>query len=197
MSITTTLLRWLAGRLSAGADHPRSETTDVRARDHDLPWPTLQWRKPWRAWQLLSWIAGTLLAPTFCVTGVLLTINPNSDSPLFWPCVMAIVAVTNAIGIVHTNQHHHRRPFSGRNRLALHYFGVSMLAGCTLFLLLVLGTGILQDFMGLLTARRSAAGPFAVTAIWTAALTAGFGLLSFAPASVLHAWLAFDASGSR
>ncbi|MEW6342565.1 MAG: hypothetical protein RXR20_22375, partial [Paraburkholderia sp.] len=196
MSITTMLLRRLTGRQGAGSDHPRPEATHARAPGHDLPLLPLQWRKPWRAWQFLSWIAGTLLAPTFCVTGVLLTINSNSDSPLFWPCVMAIVAVTNAMGIVHTNQRHHRRPFTGRNRLALHYLGVTMLLGCTLFLLLALGTGILQDFMGLLTANRDAAGPSAITALWTAALTAGFGLLSFVPASVLHAWLAFEALGA-
>ncbi|WP_297352523.1 hypothetical protein [Paraburkholderia sp.] len=103
--------------------------------------------------------------------------------------MMAIVAVTNAVAILHTNQRHHRRPFTGYRRLALHYFGVCVFSGSVLFLLLAWSTGILQDFAAPLASAVGTPSPL----VWTAALTAAFGIVSFAHASVLHAWSAFEA----
>jgi hypothetical protein len=126
------------------------------------------------------------------VTGILLIINSHSDQPFFWPSMMAVVAITNAVAILHTNQRHHRRPFTGHMRLALHYFGVCVFAGSVLFLLLAWSTGILQNFAVPLVSTMNAFSPIAPMA-WTAVVTAGFGVLSFGHASVLHARFAFEA----
>ncbi|MFC0576642.1 hypothetical protein [Paraburkholderia solisilvae] len=154
----------------------------------------LRWRSPWRVWQSTSWFASTLLAPPFSVIGVLLLINAHSDCPTFWPSAMAVVALTNAVAIVDANQRHHRRPFASRTRVALRYFGVSAFVGGALFMMLVWGTGILEDVAGpLMPADGPARLPGSFTQLqWTLAGTAAFCVLSFAHACVLHAWLAFD-----
>jgi hypothetical protein len=189
MSMTTTMFRWLAERVAAVADHsPVAVRFGTTRRPMFAPEPML-WRTPWLAWQTLSWAVVTLLAPTFWLTGILLTINAHSDQPFFWPSMMGIVAITNAIAIVHTNQRHHRRPLTGYMQCAWHYFGVCMATGCVLFLLLAWRTGMLQDFTALLGSTMDTRGEM----LWTAALTAAFGVLSFAHAAVLHAWLAFEA----
>jgi hypothetical protein len=195
MSMTNTLLRRLTTRLS-GASHHRIAAADLDnapgIQRHAFAAEPLQWRAPWQAWQFLSWVTVTLLAPPFWMIGVLLMINAHSDQPLFWPATMAIVAITNVMAIMLTNQRHHRRPFAGHMPLALHYFSVSMATGGALLLLLIWGTGILQDFAGPLAATAGAVSPLAAM-LWTAAVTASFGVLSFTHASVLHAWLAFEA----
>ncbi|MDQ7978512.1 hypothetical protein QYH69_14775 [Paraburkholderia sp. SARCC-3016] len=154
----------------------------------------LRWRNPWHMWQGASWLASTLLAPPFTVIGILLLINARSDCPYFWPSAMAVVALTNALAIVDANQRHHRRPFGSRVRVALRYFGVSAFVGGALFMMLVWGTGILDDVAGVLlpdghTARF--AGSLAQLQ-WTLGATAVFCVLSFAHACALHAWLAFE-----
>ncbi|KLU24878.1 hypothetical protein EOS_17945 [Caballeronia mineralivorans PML1(12)] len=194
MSKGTMLLRWLNGRLTGHSKSPRRATSAAGGYNGSyrdgLAVTPLQWRAPWQAWQLLSWVTATLLAPPFCVIGILLMINMHSDKPIFWASAMAIVAFTNAVAIITTNQRHHRQPFIRRTRLAMHYFRVSMLTGCALFLLLVCSTGILQIIVELLGATGSAS-PATVT-VWGGVVTAGFGVLSFAHASVLHAWFAFE-----
>lgn len=156
-----------------------------------LTFRAARWRSPWLAWQILSWLTGTLLAPPFWVVGSLLAINPHSDQPFFWPSLMAIIAMTNAIAIVHTNQRHHRRPFAGSAQIVRHYLGIGMHVGCALFLLLAWMTGVLEAFAGPLGVTFGITGPLGPT-LWTVLVTVAFGLLSFMPASVLHAWLAFD-----
>jgi len=192
--LTARLTTWLSTRPSAGPNH-RAATADLRdARDiqrHGPAADALQWRAPWQAWQFLSWVTVTLLAPPFWIIGVLLMINAHSDQPFIWLAVMATVAITNVVAIMHTNQRHHRRPFRGYMPLALHYFCVSMATGSALLLLLIWSTGVLQDFAGPLATSAGAVNPLA-SMLWTAAVTAGFGLLSFTHASVLHAWLAFE-----
>jgi hypothetical protein len=154
----------------------------------------LRWRSPWRMWQSVSWLVNTLLAPTFSVIGILLLINAHSDCPTFWPSAMAVVALTNAIAIVDANQRHHRRPFGSRVRVALRYFGVSALVGGALFMVLVWGTGILEDVARpLMLADGLARAAGSLTQLqWTVGATAAFVVLSFAHACVLHAWFAFE-----
>jgi hypothetical protein len=159
----------------------------------DTPYP-LRWRNPWHLWQGASWVANTLLAPPFTVIGILLLINAHSDCPYFWPSAMAVVALTNALAIIDANQRHHRRPYSSRVRVALRYFGVSVFVGGALFMMLVWGTGILEDVAGPLLPNGHAAhfaGSFAQLQ-WTLGATAAFCVLSFAHACVLHAFLAFE-----
>jgi hypothetical protein len=189
MSMTTTMFRRLAERVAAVADHRTPTVHPGGARRRVFAPDPLLWRTPWLAWQILSWVTVTLLAPTFWVTGILLMINSHSDQPFFWPSMMAIVAITNVVAILHTNQHHFRRPFTGHMRLALHYFGVCVLTGSVLFLLLAWSTGILHDLVAPLASTVDAPAPL----VWTAVVTAAFGLVSFAHASVLHAWFAFEA----
>jgi hypothetical protein len=197
MSVTTVLLRWLTARLATGADTThRSATADIddaqRARGLTATRLPLQWRTPWRPVQLLSWSLSTLLAPPFWVIGILLMIDSHSDHPFFWPSLMVIVAIGNSVAILATNQRHHRRPFTARLSVALLYFVVSMLMGVVLFLMVGLSTGALQDFVGPMSAALPAAGPMMATTLWSAAIAAGFGLLSFTHASLMHAWFAFE-----
>jgi hypothetical protein len=151
-----------------------------------------RWRSPWLVWQLLSWAAGTLLAPAFWIVGILLAINSHSDQPFFWSMLMVIVAASNAIAIVHTNQRHHRWPFMGSARIFGHYLAVAMIVGCAMFLLLAWSTGALEAFAGMLGTATGISG-LAQLMVGTLVATLAFGLTSFVPASVLHVWLAFDA----
>ncbi|CAB3755309.1 hypothetical protein [Paraburkholderia humisilvae] len=173
-------LRSIAERFTSRASQP-------------TPFP-LRWRSPWSAWQGASWFANTLLAPPFTVVGILLLINAHSDCPYFWPSAMAVVAFTNAVAIVDANQRHHRRPFGSRARIALRYFGVSAFVGSALFMMLVWGTGILEDVAGpLMPTDGTAHIAGSLTQLQlTLTATAAFCVLSFVHASVLHAWLAFE-----
>jgi hypothetical protein len=148
----------------------------------------LVWRSPWPAWQLLSWAVVTIIAPPFWIIGVLLMINPHSDCPLFWPSVMGVTAVANAVAIIYANQCHHRLHFTTLAQPRVRYFGAAAFSGCVLFLLLAWATGAFQDLSAPLT---SSMGDSVPTDLWAAAITVVFGVLSFAHASVLHAWLAF------
>jgi hypothetical protein len=188
MPTTTSLFRRLADRVAALADNRFAAVHFGATRRYTFAPEPLLWRTPWPAWQLLSWVVVTLLAPTFWLTGILLTINSHSDQPLFWPSLMGIVAITNAVAIVHTNQRHHRRPLTGYVQCALHYFRVCMITGCALFLLLAWSSGVLHDFTAPLASTMGTSD----LVLWTVAI-AGFGVVSFAPASLLHGWMAFEA----
>lgn len=157
----------------------------------DTPLP-LQWRKPWKRWQLFSWSSITLSAPTVWVVGILLLINKNSDHPFFWISLPMIVALSNAVTIFYINQQHHRIAFTNRVLLTIRYIGISMGIGCTLFLLTGGVSGLLNDLGG--THSNSI-----TKIVWSALLTAGFGILSFAHAGTLHVWFAFgyDRSGEK
>ncbi len=193
MSIAMMLLRRLAERLLPGAvAASRSAVPGSRHTGGSLAAMPLQWRTHWLAWQFLSWISGTLLAPPFWMVGILLMINAHSDQPFFWSLTMAIVPVTNAIAIVHANQRHHREPFTARWQVGLHYFIAGMLTGCALFMLMGWYTGALQGLVEPLVVTMGASGP-AATVLWSGTVIAAFGVLSFAHAAVLHAWLAFEA----
>jgi hypothetical protein len=203
MSVAAILFRWLASRLTAGAHAPRRNAqvkNGARNRgalpSSSLPVP-LQWRAPWQTAQLSSWSVGTLLAPTWWGTGVLLMIDAHSDHPFFWPSTMAAVAIANAVAIVCSNQRHHRRAFAGRASLALHYFKVGALTGGGLLLLLGWGTGALQDFAGPMAATSGAPGTSLATLSWSLIIAGGFSVLSFLHAGILHAWLAFEVPPPR
>jgi hypothetical protein len=194
MSVAVILFRWLTARLrlaiGADAGHRTAQSKNGnRARAAARP---LQWRAPWQTSQLLSWSAATLLAPTCWGIGALLMIDARSDHPFFWPATMAIVAIVNLVAIVCCNQRQHRGPFANRAALILYYFKVSALTGAVLFLLLGWSTGALQDFAGPMAATPAAAGHAAATALWSVAIAAGFSVLSFTHAGILHAWLAFE-----
>lgn len=192
MSMTTIVLRWLADRLPVDSRRPsRSSRNDGSSRRTNAPAP-LQWRRPWQAWQILSWLLVTLLAPPFWIIGLLLVINAHSDQPLFWPSAMGVIAIANLVAIVHANQCHYRRPFIRRKQLALRYFSTSTMTGGLLFLLLIWSTGILRDFAEPLATTISTTHPAEMITLWTALATAGFSVLSFAHAGMLHAWLSFE-----
>ncbi|KVQ09628.1 hypothetical protein WJ99_19760 [Burkholderia ubonensis] len=142
----------------------------------------LRWRAPWLAWQMLSWVALTLLAPPFWTIGALLLINPSNDQPFFWAAAMAIVA---------TNQRHHRAPFLRRTAVALHAFGVATAVGGALFVLLLWQSHAIAGLVGPLAASADGTRR-APLALWVAGLAAAFGVASSAHASIVHAWLAFD-----
>jgi hypothetical protein len=196
MSMTTMLLRRLVAHLAVGAlatlrtAITDSGNTNGSARSRATASLPLQWRAPWKTSQLLSLTASTLLAPPFWVVGILLMIDSHSDNPFFWPSLMAIVGIGNVCAIVHANQRHHRRPYTGRMQVALHYLGTSMLVGSVLFLLVGWGTGALQDFSGPMATALPAG--VAAKGLWGLILAGSFSLLSFAHACVLHAWFAFE-----
>ncbi|KVN94755.1 hypothetical protein [Burkholderia ubonensis] len=124
----------------------------------------LRWRAPWLAWQMLSWVALTLLAPPFWTIGALLLINPSSDQPFFWAAAMAIVPVAN---------------------------GVATAVGGALFVLLLWQSHAIAGLVGPLAASADGTRR-APLALWVAGLAAAFGVASSAHASIVHAWLAFD-----
>ncbi|AXF23114.1 hypothetical protein CUJ89_21880 [Burkholderia pyrrocinia] len=186
MSLATMLVRWLAGRLSGAVGTPGRLLPPAADA---APNPPLRWRTPWLAWQLLSWTVLTLLAPPILMIGTLLLINPSSDQPLFWGLAMAIVPVANGVAIVATNQRHHRTPFTRRPAVALHMFGIAMIAGCTLFVLLLWRSHTIASLVGPLAADGMHP---ATLACWVAGLAALFGVTSSAHASIAHAWLAFE-----
>jgi hypothetical protein len=194
MSIAMVLVRWLTSQLIIGTQAAfGAAPARQRKNSYAAVQQPLQWRAPWLTSQLLSLFVATLLAPTFWGIGTLLMIDARSDHPFFWPAAMAIVALTNVIAIVCANQRHHRRAFTGRAALAMYYFCVSMLTGGALFLLLGWSTGALHDFAGPMAATQSAVGASAATMLWSLVIAAGFSVLSFTHAGILHAWLAFEA----
>lgn len=152
----------------------------------------LQWRRPWWFWQGLACAASTLVAPTFLAIGGLLIRDAHSDHPVFWPSLMFAVALANLLAMAAMNQLHHRRPFTGRKRLAAGYGAFSMLAGCVLFLVLGWATDFLHDFVVPLFGDGASPGK---ALFWSLALAAAYSLLSFAHAGVLYVWLGFRDPG--
>ena len=148
----------------------------------------LEWRNPWWFWHGLAFAASTLLAPTFLAIGGLLIRDAHSDHPVFWPALMLVVALANLLAMAAMNQLHHRRPFTGRKRLAAGYGVFSMLAGGVLFLVLGWATGFLRDFVVPLSSDGASPGR---ALFWSLALAAVYSLLSFAHAGVLYVWLGF------
>jgi hypothetical protein len=201
---TLSVLRWLL-ELVAGIVLAASTAASVRvpvqprfqgasAPGHrKRPTPALRWRGPWWAWQLVSLVIATLTAPTFLLVGSLLLIDSHSDHPFFWWSLPAIVASGNAIAILHTNQQHHRRPFINRRSLARHHAATGAMAGAGLFLLTGWTSGFLSDFATSMAGISGAVTPVAAAALWSVALAGAFGLLSFAHAGTVHAWLGYRA----
>lgn len=192
MLITTTLLRRLVARLTGARNDAsgRTPSGDLEADgDARLSLP-LRWRMPWLAWQTLSWIALTLLAPPFWGIGALQMINSHSDQPFFWSALMAIVPLAGGITIILTNQQHHRAPFRNHRAAALYYFQRSMAVSCVLVLLLLLGTHAVDDLIAPLAIATQVSRPAAV-ALWMTGLVTAFGISSSLHASILHVWLAF------
>lgn len=191
MSIAT-MLRWIAERLAVASPGPHRthvRTGTVRTPRRTLP--PLRWRLPWQAWQWLSWIVVTVLAPPFWIVGILTVINPHSDEPFFWGATMAIVPVANAAAIVATNQHHHRAPFTSRWAVSRYYFITCMAVSAALFLMLLCCTSAVSDLVSPLAVATYGSRPVTLAA-WLAGLTSTVGISSSAHASILHAWLAFE-----
>lgn len=140
---------------------------------------------------MLSWSVATLAAPTFLTIGVLLMQDARSDHPFFWPSLMGIVALSNAVAILRINHLHRRAAFTGRAALALQYSCAGMSAGCAMFLTLGWCTGVLPDMVMPMAGTVDAAAPVVETAPWSAAIAVVFGVGSFAHAGVLHAWIGF------
>jgi hypothetical protein len=176
------------------AGWPKADARNLTtaSRHPARPVSPLQWRSPWWAWQLLSWNLATLTAPTFLVIGGLLVINPHSDHPLFWWSLPGIVAISNAMAILCTNQQHHRDPFTDRQALARRYAVAGMLAGAMLFLLVGSTSGFLSEIVGPLSGAATAAFPAITTSLCSAAAAVAFGALSFTHAGVLHSTLGFE-----
>jgi hypothetical protein len=169
----------------------RTKSTVARAEDDYVPLLPLRWRKPWYAWQLLSWALVTMTAPPFCFVAVLLAVDPRSDQPLFWPGALIVVAVAQAAAIVLSNQRHYRSVFVSRPAAARYYFGAGALLATVLCLLLIWATGSVATLIEPLASAQTVLRP-ASQALWAAGLAAGFGISSSAHASILHAWLAFE-----
>lgn len=185
MSITSGLIALLRAR-SAEA---REASNDENEYDSDLP---IKWRKPWYAWQLASWVLATLTAPPFCIVAVLLAVDPRSDQPLFWPGAMIVVALANAMTIVLSNQRHYRGAFVTRAAAARCYFSIGAASAAVLFLLLIWATDSVTTLIGPLASAQALLRP-ELLALWAVGLAAAFGISSSAHASILHAWLAFEA----
>lgn len=197
MLITTGLLRWLLRWLLARLTGAFATSVHARAPlagslSHDDPRLPLRWRTPWLAWQSLSWVALTLLAPPFWAIGILLVINPHSDQPLFWAATMAIVPIASGIAIIEVNQQHHRAPFTSRRAVALRFFLVSMAMCCTLFVAALWTTGAIDALLRPLAEMALGSRPNALV-LPAACLATAFGISSSAHASIVHAWLAFEA----
>lgn len=178
----------LIARLKARSGAARAGAYRERARAPAVP---LRWRKPWYAWQLVSWVLVTVTAPPFCIVALLLAVDPRSDQPLFWPGAMIVVALANAATIVLSNQRHYRSAFVTRTAAARYGFGVGAAAAAALFLLLVWMTGSITTLIDPLASPQPMLHP-ASLAIWAVGLAAGFGISSSAHASIVHAWLAFE-----
>lgn len=162
----------------------RPQTQDASPPNHPAtarhmarPMPPLQWRRPWWAWQLLSWVLTTMTAPTVMLIGSLLLINSRSDHPLFWWSLPVIVAVGNATAILRINQLHQRDPFTDLRTLARRHAVVGTLSGATLFLFAGWVSGFLPDI---------------ATPVSSAGLTIAFSMLSFPYAGAVHAGLGFQ-----
>lgn len=162
----------------------------LRLADGQRP---LAWRTPWWRWQMLSWLASTLLAPTLWIIGTLLLIDSRSDYPLLWPALMLTVALSNAIAIIRSNQRHHRQAFTHRLPLALHYLRSNLVSGGLIFLLLGWGSGFLHDLMGPLASFNGTPGSPAMAIFWSVLIALLFCCFSFLHAGLLHTALAFQA----
>ncbi|KDP89173.1 hypothetical protein CF70_011365 [Cupriavidus sp. SK-3] len=153
--------------------------------------PGLLWRRPWWAWQALSFCMATLAAPTFLTIGVLLMRDARSDHPFFWPSLMVIVALANAVAILRINQLHRRAAFTRRRMLAVRYLSCGMSAGCAMFLILGWSTGALPEMVAPVVGTADASAPGIEVALWSTGIALAFGIASFAHAGVLHAWIGF------
>jgi hypothetical protein len=178
--------RWWRALLGVG--NAGRSARQPAARDAALAWRTPLWR-----WQCLSWLAVTLAAPTSLIIGALLWRDARSDHPLFWPALIALVALVNALTILRINADHRRHPFATRARLAARYFGLCLGLGSAGFLLLGWSTSFLQDFaVPLCRAFGVDDTPSRIVSVFfDVVLALLFGVISFAHAGILHAWLGF------
>lgn len=168
---------------SASQSRPRPDSPNAPS--------ILHWRSPWRACLAASWMLGTVTAPSFWLTGVLLAINPRSDHPAFWASLMGIVAFVNATTIVRINQRQHRREYACRETLARHYQGMSQRMGAVLFLACGWGSGFLPDLTLSAMSGHVSAAAVAAAVMWNVLLAWLFGLSSFTHAGAVHARIGF------
>lgn len=152
----------------------------------------LQWRAPCWACLMASWLLGTVIAPTFWLTGILLAIDSRSDHPAFWPSLMGIVAFVNAMTIVRINQRQHRQAYVCREALARHYRGgMSQRMGAVLFLVAGWGSGFLQDITLPAAQDHASLVATATAVMWSMLLAWLFSLGSFTHVGVIHARVGF------
>lgn len=176
----------------------RAEVRHPAKRSTDSPATRLCGRTPVALWSLLSWLAVTLTAPTAWIIGALLWRDARSDHPFFWPALIVMVALVNALAILNIGLRQRRRPFATRARLAASYFRLSLILASAGFLFLGWSTGFLRDFsvplaraLGLPDASGS------LLLILDAMLAVLFALLSFLHAGTLYAWLGFRQDADR
>ncbi|MBN9408172.1 hypothetical protein [Variovorax sp.] len=179
------------------APHTPARATTAAARRQIPSPPPLQWRGPWWAWQLLVWAIATITAPTVLIVGSALLINAQSDHPLFWWSLPAIVAIGNAAAILTINQQHHREPFTDRQALARRHVVISAVTGATLSLLVGTVSGFLSDVIAPLSNAANVAFPALASTLCSAGLAIIFALLSFAHAGAVHAALGFKIASAR
>ncbi|WP_186162740.1 hypothetical protein [Burkholderia gladioli] len=190
MWIATLIRRWLAGKLAAAPDAGLARARAVRGGAAP-PVRALRWRAPWLPRQLASWMLSTLLAPPFWSIGILLLINPDSDQPFLWVIAMGIVPLANGIAMIAANQRHHRAPFLARRAAAAYLFAIGASAACGFCALLLWGSHSAAELVGLLALAPDGTREASAT-LHELLLVGGFGIASALPASLLHAWLAFD-----
>lgn len=140
--------------------------------------------------QLMAFALTSLTSPTLLVTGALLLRDARSDHPAFWAGLVALVPLGNLVAALMVNAAHVRKPFTSRLQVVALYALASLFAAGIGFTWLGWETGFMADV--LLSARKNAGlfDPFVVLA--SLAMSAAYGVLSFAHAGILHAWVVFS-----
>ena len=175
-----------------GSWRERTNARHSAKRSTDSPATRLHGRTPVALWSLLSWLAVTLTAPTAWIIGALLWRDARSDHPFFWPALIVMVALVNALTILNIGRRHRRRPFATRARLAASYFRLSLSLASAGFIFLGWSTGFLRDFsVPLARALGVADAPGSLLLILDAMLAMLFALFSISHAGTLYAWLGF------
>lgn len=190
-------VEWVESVVAPKASHTPARATTAAARHQIRSLPPLQWRGPWWAWQSLAWAIATITAPTVLLVGSALLINAQSDHPLFWWSLPAIVAIGNAAAILTLNRQHHREPFTDRQALARRHIVISGATGATLFLLVGTVSGFLPDVIAPLSNAANVAFPALASTLCSAGFAIIFALLSFVHAGAVHAVLGFQFVSAR
>lgn len=153
----------------------------------------LRWRGPWMIRQSTSLALATLTAPALVLVGTLLCMNSHSDHPQFWWSFPGIVIFTNALAIVCTNHRHHRSGFACSAALGRFHAHSAVMTGASLFMFAGWASGLLPDLVDLLWGACGLPAQL----LYSSAIAAAFGVLSFAHVGVIHARLCFQVSSAK